>query len=591
MVVLDFNYKKMKMDISKLLNKILSEQSTTSQTAKGINYKDTYEVLTKAKECPNLTSLGDINQMTQSFPKIGEIPLINKFKEIYEMKPDAIAYATANIGGQKVIVFGVVDPNTQSGKRGLYAYTLIEGQSPVRRSGGAGTGCPTLQKFEDYGQSVLSEYDQSILDGVLKRCGNVYTVADKSNMANFKRIKMKDITDCVTGESLPWEKVPEGYVWKQVAAGDIRFSNIPEEISKIMKAQGFTSNQNEVTSPELLELGFYLKDVKNDNAFSRIDPNVVGNIPYWPIKGGTIESKGILIDPTPNECRDLVKLLKACRTKDKNVTLSQCRTNLTQRKLSTIRCDRKNIFKSGGMLGLKDDFTSLLSDSGDYGLAKLYANIGTVVKKESTLELKINKLLNEEHSKFSFNPTNEPQYQFDKVIIEELANQLVVSALFDVQKSLSKTKRLNENMFGDIAGSLSSNWMDKLVGGGKEYLASKVISMLGFDPTSYTALVFKNIFANLDFNQYDDFLSNCPKFTNVIVKSALEAWLDLAASKVMGKDKISSVVYMALKNMVTETAANTSTYKRLEKVAGNLVCPLVSGISDSIKSGDINPFN
>ena len=90
----------MKMDISKLLNKILSEQSTTSQTAKGINYKDTYEVLTKAKECPNLTSLGDINQMTQSFPKIGEIPLINKFKEIYEMKPDAIAYATANIGGQ-----------------------------------------------------------------------------------------------------------------------------------------------------------------------------------------------------------------------------------------------------------------------------------------------------------------------------------------------------------------------------------------------------------------------------------------------------------------------------------------------------------
>ena len=204
------------------------------------------------------------------------------------------------------------------------------------------------------------------------------------------------------------------------------------------------------------------------------------------------------------------------------------------------------------------------------------------------LNKKINKILNEEHSKFSF---NQPKYEFDKVLIEELSYQLVVSALFDLNKASKKMSRLNENATGSILGAFGDNWMDKLVGGGKEFLASKVISMLGFDETSYTALVFKNLFANLDFNDYGEFISNCPKFTKVIVKSALEAWLDYAMSKGLGKDKISNIVYMALKNMVTETAANTSVYLKLEKVAGNIVCPMVSGIADSIKSGDLNPLS
>ena len=579
------------MDVSKILNKVLLER-TSDATAKGIDYKDTGNVLANAKsKCPTLKFLGDVKQMTPTFPSVDNKPLLNKFKEIYDLRPEAVAYATGKVGTDNIVVFGIVDPATSSGQRGLYAYTIIQGQPAVYRKGGAGTGCSELQRIEDYGQVKLSDYNQKVLQGVIDRCkGKLVSVAEASkdpnfNMSNYKKIELKDLTDCVTGAVPQWDKgiAPDGYAWEQIAAGEVGFSNNAVNVSNIMKDQGFTSNQDDIiNNPELLELGFYLKDVKADSAFTRIDPKLM-NVPYWPLPNA-----GVVIDPTPDQCRNFVRKLKACKNNDKSVTLADCRKNLTQLKLSTVRCDKKGMFKAGGVLGLKDDFRSLLTgDTTNFGLSRLYANLGKVVAKES-LNKKINKILNEEHSKFSF---NQPKYEFDQVLVEELANQLVVNALFDLNKALTRMNRLNENATGSILGAFGDNMMDKLVGGGKEFLASKVISMLGFDETSYTALVFKNLFANLDFDQYGEFISNCPKFTKVIVKSALEAWLDYAMSKGLGKDKISGIVYMALKNMVTETAANTSVYLKLEKVAGNIVCPMVSGIADSIKSGDINPLS
>ena len=94
--------------------------------------------------------------MTPSSPIDGNVPLINKFVEIYNMKPEAVAYATGKNGNENIVVFGIVDTNTQSGQRGLLAYYLISGQKPQRLPGGAGTGCGELQRFKDYGQANLS---------------------------------------------------------------------------------------------------------------------------------------------------------------------------------------------------------------------------------------------------------------------------------------------------------------------------------------------------------------------------------------------------------------------------------------------------
>lgn len=572
------------MDISKLLTKILTEDA--SSTARGINYNDTYLVLNNAKTsksetCASLRSLGGIKQMTPTNPIDGKTPLMSKFPELYNMRPEAVAYSTMKQGNETIVVFGVVDPNTQSGERGLLAYSVMQGQSPQRMPGGAGTGCAELQRFEDYGQAKLSEINQSVLQSFINRYKAMYTTADKSNMQNFKKVPLRDLRH--NGQPLAWDGDPQGYVWQKVEGGSTTFSDNPEVIDKKMKAQGFTDDQTQVENNEaLLELGFYLKDVMKDLASFQIDPSMVTNKPYWPNGDGKV-----VIDPTPDQCRDFVRLLKACRSNDKSVTSQQCLNGLFQRKLSTIRCNKKGIFKAGGSLGLKDDFESLMSDTGKFGLANLAAGLGKVrmgkITAESTLKLKINKILNEEHKKFSFIKKEEPK--FDQQIVEDLSTQLVLSAYFDLQKSLKKATKLNENVFGDITGALGSGLGDKLMQGGKEVIAKKIIGYLGFDPNTFIGLLIVNLFANLEFKDYPIILKDCNKYTAIIVKSALEAWLDLAAQK-MGGGSMEGFVYSALKNTVTETAANTTVFKKLEKLASSMVCPLIEGI----KGGELDLF-
>ena len=566
------------MDISKLLTKILTED--VSKTARGINYNDTYLVLnnartSKSQSCDSLKPLKNPKQMSPDYPMDGKTPLMSKFTELYNMRPEAVAYSTMQQGNETIVVFGIVDPNTQSGQRGLLAYTLSQGQSPKRMPGGAGTGCAELQRAEDYGKPNLSEYNQDVLQSFLSKYGSMYAEWDKGNVQNFKKVPLRDLRD--NNQPLDWDGDPQGYVWQKIEGGSTKFSDNPEVVDKKMKDQGFTDDQTQVEGNEsLMELGFYLKDVIKDLASFQIDPSMVTNKPYWPNGDGKV-----VIEPTPDQCRGFVRLLKACRNNDKSVTSQQCLTGLFQRKLSTIRCNKKGMFKAGGVLGLKDDFESLMSDTGKFGLANLAAGLGKVrmgkITAESTIELKINKILNEEHKKFSFVKREEPK--FDQQIVEDLSTQLVLSAYFDLQKSLKKATKLNENVFGDITGALGSNLTDKLIQGGKEVVAKKIIGYLGFDTDTFIGLLIVNLFANLEFKDYPIILKDCNKYTAIIVKSALEAWLDLAAQK-MGGGSMEGFVYSALKNTVTETAANTTVFKKLEKLASSMVCPLIEGIKD-----------
>jgi hypothetical protein len=405
----------------------------------------------------------------------------------------------------------------------------------------------------------------------------MYTNAEPSDMSNFIPVELRDLRQ--DGKQLPWDGDPQGKVWKKVEGGSTKFSDNSEEVDKKMKAQGFTDDQNQVVGNEaLMELGFYLKDVMKDLASFQIDPSMVTNKPYWPTEDG-----GVIIDPTPDQCREFVRLLKACRSNDKSVTSQQCLTGLFQRKLSTIRCNKKGMFKAGGILGLKDDFESLMGDTGKYGLVNLASGLGKVrmgkITAESTLEFKINNLLNEEHRKFSFNEVKKHQHNFNKELVEDFSSQLVLSAYFDLQKSMKKLNRLNESLVGDIFGGLGSNLADKIMGGAKETAITFVIKKLGFKADDFITLLLINVFANLDILDYKEFFTKCSKFTKIIVKSALEAWLDMAMKKI-GGGAMEGFVYSALKNTVTETAAQTSVFKRLEGLAERFVCPIVENIDD-----------
>lgn len=571
------------MDINNVLRKILNERNTQSTTARGINYKDTASVLEGAiNSCNGLSFLKGkrVKQMTPSYPVDGNTPLMYKFEDLFNMRPEAVAYAGGQMGNEFVVVFGVVDPKAT--ERALLAYSVKEGGKAQRLADGAGMKCPFLQNFESYGQANLSEYNQAILQSFLQKYGSMYTVSDKTNALNFKRVPMRDLR--LNGQPLPWEGDPDGYVWQKVEGGSTTFSDNPEEVDKKMKAQGFTDNQNEVVGNEaLMELGFYLKDVMKDLASFQIDPSMVTNKPYWPTEAG-----GVVVDPTQDQCKEFVRLLTACRNNDKSVTSTQCLNKLFQRKLSTIRCNKKGMFKAGGVFGLKDEFESLMSDTGKYGLANLAAGLGKVrmgrITAESTLDKKINKILNEQHRKFSF--TSKPQPKFNQELVESLAFKAVMVAHSELQRGLKRFNTLNEDMSA-ITGALGSNLLGGLKQSGKEFIAKKIIDYLGFDSESFIGLFFINLFANLDLMEIPNIVNNCEKFTPQIVKSALEAWLDLAMKKI-GKGSMEGLIYSALKNTVTETASKTTIYAKLENLAVKMVCPIIEGLADGLKSGDLS---
>jgi len=154
--------------------------------------------------------------------------------------------------------------------------------------------------------------------------------------------------------------------------------NESELINSKMLEQGFTSNQNDVINhEELLELSFYLVDVRQEFSSFQIDKNML-KMPFWPLPYNTETGIGVIIDPNKEQCVDLVRGLVACRAGDKSVSTNECLNNLVSRKLSTIKCNKKNMFVAGGFLGLKDDFESLMGDTGKYGLANLASGLGKV---------------------------------------------------------------------------------------------------------------------------------------------------------------------------------------------------------------------
>lgn len=566
------------MDVSKILTKILLEQVEQENKSKatGINYKDTEEVLNSVKSCSTLQYLGGIKQMSPTFPIDGitKAPLISKFTELKNMNPSAVAYATGKKGEETIVVFGIVDPNTQSGKRGLLGYTITKGQSPQILPNGAGAGCPELQRFEDVGKVPLSDYDKAIVDSMYGKFGVLYDTPDKNQMGNYEKVLLKDIPGI--------QNPRDGFIWVQKSAALQKFRNTNVDVNNDLITQGFTATQPPQNQGG--KFGFSLGMVQSN----------VGRggkpMDYYWVDANSPDAPSL--DPDRETCRTAIKKLHGCMRQElkRGATSTECDIDVVKNKFTALRCKTKNFI--GGPIGLGNEFEELQKDvTTPFGLRRMsLANIAPKipgVTNESTIELKINKFLNEEHNKFSFVKNKQPK--FDQTVVENLSTQLVLSAYFDLQKSLKKVNRLNENIFGDIMGGLGSNLGDKLIQGGKEAIASRIISYLGFDQNSYISLLLINLFANLEFKDYANILSDCKKYTSVIVKSALEAWLDMAAKK-MGGGAMEGFVYSALKNTVTETAAQSAVFKKLEKLASSMVCPIIEGLSGGVKDGSLKLF-
>jgi len=579
------------MDISKKLTQILLEQEASKET-KGVNVGDTGKVLQNTINfCQGISFLKDkaIKSMSKTSPKdpSGQ-PLMAKFKDVYNSGKESVAFASGDDGsGNIIVVFGMQDPNLTD--QALLGYRVSTGAVADRITDGIAKGCQYLQKIEDVGQQQLSAYDRSKLDAFIKKQGGLFTTTDPKDSMNYREYKMKDLKDA---DRLPLLQNPgEGIVWKKVEQDQGTMGDVAGEVDDFMKEQGFTKNKPKAGTDEA-NYGFYLKDVQGDLPSLSIDPDIRNTGIYFPDPSYTSEYGGSVLTPDRKACKSVIKKLYDCKTKTNK---AGCSANLFRDKFIALSCgDRKFI---EGPFGKGDEYKAIFSDPGPYGLANLNRARGKAKYSSITesLNKKINKRLNEDFKKLSF---NKKKIQFDNQLVESLADQLVVSAIFDLQKDFKKFQRLDENQITDFlssAGSAALEGGKNLIGnigsklgtglsqGFKETIAKKIIGWAGFDPNGYFALLVANIFANLEFKDYMNFISDCEKFSEIITKSALEAWLDKAMVSMKGGEAgtISTFVYTALKNTVTEAAADTPAFRTLEGMATKIVCAIINGVKES----------
>jgi len=575
------------MNISEKLTKILLEEEERKQT-QGVNVDDTGTVLQNTINfCPNVSFLKGktLKFVSKTTPKdaAGNL-LMAKFPEVYNSGKETVAYASSDDGkGNILVVFGMQDPKLQD--RALLGYNVTVGQSATRNPDGIGKGCEYLQKIEDVGQVQLSAMDQNKLDGFLESQGGLFTKIDPKDPSNYREYMMKDLKDA---DHKPLLSNPgEGKVWKKVGAGKQETGDVAGTVDNFMTIQGFTQ-KNPGAGTDEGNYGFYLKDVQADLPALSIDPDMRNNAIYFPEPGFTTEYGEPLMQPSKKTCKTVITRLYDCKTKTNKYG---CTTNLFRDKFIALSCGDKNYIE--GPFGKGDEYKAIFSDPGPYGLANLNRARGKAKFSSITAESlskKINKKLNEDYRKLSY---SKKDVKFDPQLIESLADQLVVSALFSLKKEEKKLNYLIESTGEDIlsnvkdgatnlAGNLFSNLSGSFGQSFKEVIAKKVIQFAGFDPNSYLALLVTNLFANLNPKDYMTFFDNCENYSSEITKAALEAWLDMALNKMMGTDNmISSFVYSTLKNMVTEAASKTEPYKRLENMASKAVCGILDGVKDS----------
>ncbi len=383
------------MNISRIVRKVLSEEQG-DENVKGLDLDNQIEILKKAIQyCTRYNKFFDAGVTTLStqyrslFPELKNMDRISK---ITWEDPKTKA---------KYLFFGVEDPaaDTSGGKKAFLAYQVVPGRPPKKFSDGWGQDCDALQKVEVLGIDPLPEEFELMLKSFIQRNPS-YTSRSNPNSAEFEKILYKDLIDPETNKPvLPGYKGP-GYIWVQTRLSNKNI-NINQALDKMLVANKLTRKRPEDPTSDEFNFAFLLSDITDDLPGLEVDKNLDTSTIVWP-------APGTIVEPTKESCRAAIKKLSDC---SKSATESGCRQNLFANKITALMCgDRKFV---GGAFGLKDEYASLLQDSGDFGLAKLnYARREGVKRAAAapkdltgineTIKNKVSKYLNEEYNRRNF---------------------------------------------------------------------------------------------------------------------------------------------------------------------------------------------
>ena len=383
------------MNISRIVRKVLSEEQG-DENVKGLDLDNQIEILKKAIQyCTRYNKFFDDGVTTLPTELISFFPELRKMDKVSK-----ITWSDPKTKA-KYLFFGVEDPEAQTsgGKKAFLAYQLVPGRPPKKFRNGWGQDCDALQKVEVLGIDPLPEEFELILKSFIQRNPSYYSQFNP-NSAEFEKILYKDLIDPETKKPVLPGYTGKGYIWVQTRLSNKNI-NINQALDKMLVANKLTRKRPEDVTSDEFNFAFLLSDITDDLPGLEVDKNLDTSTIVWP-------APGTIVEPTKESCRAAIKKLSDC---SKSATESGCRQNLFANKITALMCgDRKFV---GGAFGLKDEYASLLQDSGDFGLAKLnYARREGVKRAAAapkdltgineTIKNKVSKYLNEEYNRRNF---------------------------------------------------------------------------------------------------------------------------------------------------------------------------------------------
>ena len=379
------------MNISKIVKKVLSEQN--DQNVKGLNQENQIEILKTAKEyCKGYSKYfgGDVttleSQLKGYFPELAGVK--NVAKITYDDPKTKFKY----------LFFGVEDPQAQTSanKKAYLGYKVVSGKKPGKFKDGWGQDCDALQEVTALGTDELPAEYEALLKSFISRNPTYYSQFNP-NSAEFEKVMYKDLIDPQTNKPVLSGYKGPGYLWVRKGLSNQNI-DVYKSLDNMLVANKLTRKRPEDVTSDEFNFAFLLSDISDDLPGLEVDDNLRTSTLVWP-------APGTIVEPTRESCRAAIKKLSDC---SKSASGIGCRQNLFANKITALLCGDKNFI--GGALGLKDEYASLLQDTGDFGLSNLnYARREGVKRakapetpEQAPIRESVNKYLNEEYKRRNF---------------------------------------------------------------------------------------------------------------------------------------------------------------------------------------------
>jgi hypothetical protein len=104
-----------------------------------------------------------------------------------------------------------------------------------------------------------------------------------------------------------------------------------------------------------------------------------------------------------------------------------------------------------------------------------------------------------------------------------------------------------------------------------------VLDKLGIvDSKSFLGLAIINFFSNVEIKDYAR-LGECNFVSSQLTKAILETFID----KLRISAGMDSILFVGIKEFMTEAGSNTEAFKKLQGYVSSFICPIVSEIADT----------